>query len=81
MQPLSQQAVFLCRTPEFLRYVERKRHLLYGCCDERTAADWIRAECGITSRGQLDSDPVCATAFDRLLREYRRSIISADIGQ
>ncbi len=80
-QRLSQQAAFLCRTAEFHRYIERKRGLLYGCVGEHQAAQWLRDECEIKSRGQLDDDPVCATAFDRVLREYRRSMMSADIGR
>jgi len=74
-QPLSQQAVFLCRTDEFHRYVERKKRLVWGCCDERTAAEWLRQQCGITSRGQLDREPECAAAFDRILRDYRRELL------
>ncbi len=73
-QRLSQQATFLCRTDEFLRYVERKKRLVFGCCSEQTAADWLRQQCGVSSRGQLDRDPECAAAFERVLSEYRRDL-------
>lgn len=77
-QRLSLQAVALCRTDDFQRYVERQKRIVWGCCDEKTAADWLREQCGITSRGQLDRDPECASRFEQVRREYRRALATSD---
>jgi hypothetical protein len=75
-QRLSYQAVALCRSDEFQRYIERRKHLVWGTCGEDTAAEWLREQCGITSRGQLDTDPECARKFEVVRSAYRQSLAS-----
>lgn len=70
-QPRSQQAVFLANGESFRRWVDRVSGLLDRTTDARSAGTFIKTECGIKSRRELDSDPEKATAFTQLLKRYR----------
>lgn len=73
-QPLSKQAFGLCNTESFQRWIYRKKGILDKTTDADMAADYVREQCGIASRGMLDSDPECARKFEALRSEYRKSL-------
>lgn len=64
--PLSQYAAHLCRTPEFLTYLA---DITQGTPTESWAADFIRSNCGIASRAELDHDTKAAEAFHETIRK------------
>lgn len=63
---LSQYAAHLCRTPEFLAYLA---DITQGSPTEAWAADFIRSQCGIQSRADLDHNPEAAEAFHETIRK------------
>lgn len=75
-QPLSQFAVFICRNESFRRWIDRCEGLLDRTTDVAGATEFIKRECGITSRRQLDNEPEAAQAFRMLLSKYRREVIA-----
>jgi hypothetical protein len=79
-QPLAKQAHGLCATESFQRFVDRKLNLLDKTTDYDRAAQYVRDQCGVTSRGQLDSNPECARKFETLVSEYRRSVGADNFG-
>lgn len=77
-QRLSAQAFGLCKTEEFQRFVDRKRGVPDKFTDADSAAQWLREQCGITSRGQLDTDFECGKKFEAIVREYRQWVAARE---
>jgi len=71
-QTLAQQAFGLCKTEWFQRFVDFKRAIVDKTTNVDMAADWLREQCGITSRGQLDKDFECGRKFESIVSEYRQ---------
>jgi len=71
-QPLSQTAVFVCKSESFRRWVDRQCGLLDRTTDVNAAAEFIKRECDVISRRELDNNPEKACAFQMLLSKYRR---------
>lgn len=73
MGPLCQSAVLLCAEPMFQRFVSEMTGVgpEAGPPDE-TAADYLKAYCGITSRKELDGDEHAAEQLKGLMAEYRK---------
>ena len=69
--PRSKHAARLCQDPEFQRWVGDigiKMNDPLGC------AHWMREECEIDSRAQLDHDPAALQRFeDRVQKPFLRS--------
>lgn len=65
--PLSKEAAMLCRNPVFLRWLDDEQHM-NGEANEGTAAEWVRQECRIYSRAELDSQEGAAAAFINNIR-------------
>lgn len=63
----AQMAGILCNDPGFRAFVAERTGQL--CQDADTAARFLRAECGVTSRRALNTDPAAREAFDRLRTE------------
>jgi hypothetical protein len=51
--PLAREAAELCRNQAFLRWMDEEQHM-NGDANEETAAEWIRQECRVKSRAELD---------------------------
>lgn len=62
--PRSQQAGILCSDPLFIDWS--------GTKDPDTAAAWVRAECGVISRADLDKNDISSEAWDDLVMSYRQ---------
>lgn len=77
-QSLAQQAHGLCMTESFQRYVDRKLNLLDKTTDYDRAAQYVRDQCGVTSRGDLNYVAECGGKFKHLVSEYRRSVGADD---
>jgi hypothetical protein len=59
--PLAKLAGQWCQMPQFLAWS--------GCNTADAAADFIRRECGISSRAELDHNAAAAAAFHTHIRE------------
>jgi hypothetical protein len=69
LQP-SQRAALLCNSPNFRQWVWE---IDYGQIDRdspASAADWLRARCGIKSRALLDTDPAAHATFTNIEEAY-----------
>lgn len=75
MQPLSQQAVFLCRSESFKRWIDLDLGLLDRTTDVAGADEYLKRELEIQSRRELDNNPEKACAFEKLLSKYRREAL------
>ncbi|TNF19172.1 MAG: hypothetical protein EP318_15570 [Rhodobacteraceae bacterium] len=60
-------AGILCNDPGFQAFVAERTGQLSQ--DKDTAAAFLRRECGIASRRELNTDPAAREAFDRLRTE------------
>ena len=58
--PLARLAGTLCNNPQFIEWL--------WVADEAAAADFVRAECGIASRAELDDSPTAARIFHDTIR-------------
>jgi hypothetical protein len=71
--PHSKRAARLCQDNEFQCWVFSKTHGLWGG-ETSDTAEWMRKECDIDSRAQLDHDPAALQRFeDRVMKPYLRS--------
>lgn len=66
--PASQMAGILCNDPAFRAFVAHRTGA--ACPDAETAARYLRAQCDVTSRRQLDTDPGACDRFDRLRTDF-----------
>lgn len=62
--PPSQQAGILCNQPTFDAFV------LDRDAECPNAATYVREQCRVTTRRQLDTDPTAAERWQRLVTEY-----------
>lgn len=54
--------------PLFWKWIEA--HYPYGCADKAAADQFIKEECGIRSKTELDADLDAAATFDAIRRRY-----------
>lgn len=62
------RAGMMIREPLFWQWIEA--HYPYGCKDSGAADQFIKEECGIRSKRDLDVDLDAAARFDRIRRDY-----------
>ncbi|MDD9738463.1 hypothetical protein PVW47_01575 [Marinovum sp. SP66] len=67
-RPASQIAGILCNDPAFRAFVDTQTGA--PCPDADAAATFLRRQCGVTSRRQLDTDPEARDRFDRLRTDF-----------
>lgn len=76
-RPLSQVSAILCGIVAFRRFIMEQ----YDGWDQMPtadeAADWLREECGITSRRELDTDEAAAANFRNIRSKYSAWMIAA----
>lgn len=75
-QPLSLQAVFRCKSPEFQAWAAA--HMEPGAhpCED-TAKRYVYAICGIASRSELNTNAEAAQRYAAMVSKYRRSLAEA----
>jgi hypothetical protein len=63
--PLSKEAALLCRNEAFLLWLEFEQ-----CIEDAAtlAPEWIRQECGVLSRAELDTQPTAGQRFINNIR-------------
>lgn len=75
--PQSKRAARLCNHSDFIGWLSR-RGIVQGDVTPAEVAEWMRKECDIDSRAQLDHDEAALQRFeDRVMRPYLRSTMSA----
>lgn len=70
-QQRSVQAYYIGKNKTFRRWIDRMEGLRDYTTDERAAELFIKDQCDIKSRRELDLNPEAACAFDALLSAYR----------
>jgi hypothetical protein len=69
--PHAQQAALLCQDPAFQRYAAERAGLTdIDKLNSSAAAEWLRQECRISSRKDLNTDPAARARFDQLRNTY-----------
>ncbi|CDY79454.1 Phage protein [Caballeronia glathei] len=59
----------LCMDPEFWRFLENEYGVSFHACQAANeAAQWIREQCGVASRAELDHNEEAAATFHRVVR-------------
>lgn len=72
--PISQQAGRLCNDPAFQRwYAKQWTEKPPDISDSEWAARCIRAQCGVSSRAEIDSDSRVAITFKRIVDQFYAS--------
>lgn len=75
--PASQQAGILCADPQFHQWVAQalfptaigfKPHVKADV----KCAEWVREQCGVISRSELDTDPEARAKWDALVSQFRQ---------
>jgi len=69
-RPLSQVAGMLCNTPTFQQFICEQSEGWDHRPTSIEAADWLRANCGINSRTELNTHPVAAERFRKIRADY-----------
>ncbi len=69
-RPLSQVAGMLCNTPTFQQFICEQSEGWDHRPTSVEAADWLRANCGINSRTELNTHPVAAERFRKIRADY-----------
>ena len=64
--PMSKHAARLCLDPEFMAYVRSKTG------NDTTAADYVRSECRVESRAQIDHSTAAAERYKALHSDFLR---------
>jgi len=73
--PQSIRAARLCNHTDFLGWLSQ-RGIIQGDVTPAEVAEWMRKECEIDSRAQLDHDPAALERFeDRVSRPFLRSLM------
>lgn len=71
--PRSIQAARLCQDAEFKSWAFEKTNGMWGA-DTQSTTEWMRKECDLDSRAQLDHDPAALQRYeDRVYRPFLRS--------
>lgn len=60
----------ICRNYGFRVYVGHLVEGVFQPVDEAIAAEWLRAECGVESRKELDGDPDAAARFREIQAQF-----------
>ena len=70
---LCKSAALLCQSDDFQRFVESQCGYTLADQAKRAdmAADYVRVECGIKSRRELDSNKAASQSFQQLMADYR----------
>lgn len=71
----SNVAAILAKVEDFQRFAQRRmKQLGAGALpvNEETATEYVRRACGITSRAELDSNPIALSIFHGIELDYRR---------
>lgn len=68
--PAAQQAGILCNDPAFQRYAATRSGFAGGQFQASAAAEFLRDECDVDSRRDLDRDPDARARFDRLKTSF-----------
>jgi hypothetical protein len=66
---LAAQASIRCTEPIFRRFIQDEHNV--QARDEEQAAKFVRRYCGVKSRSELNLDPNCAEAWERLESKYQ----------
>jgi hypothetical protein len=69
----SQRAWALCQSHRFKVWIDEDWGPDRGNMDEEQCADILRKRLGITSRGELDTNPEARARFEQLEREYQEA--------
>ena len=67
---LARRAGILCNDPAFCRFVARQADLPSGDAHPSAAAEWLRLQCRVDSRRDLDISPAAATRFEAVLTAF-----------
>jgi hypothetical protein len=62
-----QKAGMLCRYPAFLEFIAEQTHC---SVDEDGAAEWLCKHCGVTSRSELNGNPLAQKLFDAIVINF-----------
>lgn len=68
--PLSQQAGILANNPNFRRFAASRLGVKSGIASVSAASEFTRMNCEVVTRAELDTDPMAADRFARLLTEF-----------
>jgi hypothetical protein len=68
--PLSQQAGMICNSPQFCEFAALREHFTGGEFLPGAAAEFLRRQCGITSRRELDTNETAARKFRALMTDF-----------
>jgi hypothetical protein len=66
----AEQAGLLCSDTEFQRYAAWRCALPGVKLNSSAAAEWLRQQCRISSRKDLNTDPTARARFDQLRNTY-----------
>jgi hypothetical protein len=69
-RPLSQIAGILCNSGAFQCFIQESSDGWDHRPTTDEAAEWLRGNCGVTSRSQLNTDPTAALRFKKIRAEY-----------
>ena len=64
---LARWAAMRCQEPEFMAWM-RETFPGHPCRDGEETADALRSICGVSSRADLDNNPIAQATFDDLIR-------------
>ncbi|WP_323021215.1 hypothetical protein [Pararhodobacter sp.] len=70
MTALARAAGILCNDARFQRFVAQRIDLPTGQATASAAAEYLRRQCRIDSRRQLDTDPAAASRFAALRTDF-----------
>jgi hypothetical protein len=69
-RPLSQVSAILCNIVAFRRFIMEQYDGWDQLPTADEAADWLREQCGVTSRRELDTDDAAAANFRNIRSSY-----------
>ncbi len=64
------QAGLLCKQADFQRFAASRLHLPQASCQESVAAEYLRHQCRITSRRDLNTSAEARERFERLRTDF-----------
>jgi hypothetical protein len=70
-RPLSQIAGILCNSAVFQKFIQEGSDGWNHRPTTDEAADWLRTNCGVKSRAELNSNEVAAQRFRKIRAEYQ----------
>ncbi|MBA1141705.1 hypothetical protein [Mesorhizobium neociceri] len=75
--PLAQRAAIACGEKGFWTFILKRYHVGVGSADE--AAAWLKTQCGISSRVDLDHEEVAAGIYREIDKLYRLWLEGFDV--